>query len=204
MKIHDNYGLEAKYFNLDLDEVVLYTAPQTVVNNPTTDATLQEAPAVLPVEQLRCTSDGVAEISVLTATNEQKDSLQSIYGGGKVRGKMEFKAKDGTLVFSPTKKGSGSGNAQLVLPKMEVAQWKISKTSQGTKFSISFPNDISLSDLTSAFNSNVKELKQWLALINEAYMHPKTKHDAIRCLDRLQKERKSELQGFMNLNEYYA
>ena len=111
--------------------------------------------------------------------------------------------QDGMLIFIPTKKGQGSGSEQ-VLPKIETAGWKISKTRKETKFSLSFANDISHEELQQSFADRVEELSASLSAINYAYMHARDKADAISRFDELLMSKRQEMLSIMNLKEYNA
>ena len=215
MKI-DNYALEGKYFNLDLDQTELADKAsvynesldiiEAIIKGRMPEAEVKKSAAKtvteveLVPEKLRCT-DERAELTLGdNADNAQKDSLQLLYGS-KVRGKMVF--QDGMLIFIPTKKGQGSGSEQ-VLPKIETAGWKISKTRKETKFSLSFENDISHEELLQNFADRVEELSASLSAINYAYMHARDKADAISRFDGLLMSKRQEMLSIMNLKEYNA
>lgn len=215
-----NYGLEGKYFNLDLQNVseevginraVVYNEglnliesmvkeymPDTMgVKEPTTDSAATEMVELVP-RALKCATDGSAEITLGQATySSQKGRLQQLYAK-KPQGRMLF--EDGKLLFRPTQKGKGSGSSQ-VLPRIDALGWKISKTKKETKFSISFPNDISYEEMKQGFADRVEELNLSLEPINHAYMHASDKADAINRLDELLMQKRSELQKIMKLRE---
>ena len=223
MTIQDNYAHEGKYFNLDLQNVSEVVANNSAVvyyngalnfiegmvngrmheaaqqQNLTADSDTETELQIVP-KKLRCEADASAEITFGNANSKQKKRMQQLYAM-KPRGKMVFEG--GKLLFRPTQKGKGSGS-ELIMPRIDALGWKISKTKRETKFSVSFPNNISLEEMKKSLADRVQDLNLSLDVINHAYMHASDKADAISRLDTMLIHKREEVLRIINFIENNA